>query len=149
MNINFSFGVLAIIVCYTFTEVASLRCFECTESESAICSLPFKKDSTNITDCSRSIYTVDNGNDPPNREFVCLLIEEIDAIGENSTFTRRCSIKNSNDNCENIITKNFMFPDIKKTKCQQCEEDLCNSTPTKYSHFSIIALFLSFVIFRM
>ncbi|CAG9767755.1 unnamed protein product [Ceutorhynchus assimilis] len=112
--------------CEILQKVSSLKCYECAESEPNSCGKMFQADVVTITDCQYSIYTTDTLS--MKKEYACMLLEEIDVASNLSTFTRRCSVKNLNDTCENIVLKNEDVRPQIRTNCRQCETDLCNSS---------------------
>ncbi|XP_060533584.1 uncharacterized protein LOC132706327 [Cylas formicarius] len=124
-------------------EATSLSCYECTESDGQHCKDPFEASRVTVTDCDRSIYTVDQMR-MTTKHFACLLLVESDITSNLKTFTRRCSISNSNDTCANIEAKNKMAGNV-ATTCFQCERDLCNSSGGFGPSALHLAAFLLFI----
>ncbi|XP_030765153.1 uncharacterized protein LOC115889324 [Sitophilus oryzae] len=148
MGFNNRFCVLAALTLCFFNEGSALQCYECTASDALSCGSPFNRNNVSVIDCSMSIFTVELGNDSENKVFTCLMIKETDTTTNGVIYNRRCSVKNSDDTCKRIIEENQKKPNI-KTTCTECEKDLCNSTSNQFENFSIIALFISFAIFRI
>ncbi|XP_066144168.1 uncharacterized protein [Euwallacea fornicatus] len=136
--LNNCWFALFMFLCVNPNPGESLRCYECTESDVSSCGEPFNKRNVSATDCRNSIYTIDASGMTAN--FTCMFLKETDVVSNASFYTRRCSARNLNDTCENMIANNLMIFKNIRTDCRQCGTDLCNASNEYFSTICVLSM---------